>query len=185
MATDDELVVLALMPDDTTRVLFHGYARIPQTDLSPDRQAVTFVAVGVAIKCWNTPIGGRWERNGDKPNSTDQDDRVLTDLPTRFNPAGTGTRVIGGYLPNCTPDNHDVTIQVGQTNEKFPIFLDPNIDRDPDPRTLWNLSKAVRYILAVYNGLPGPLGESSPIDNPDFGELDALLQNRRPKKGQT
>ena len=58
VANDDELVVLALLPDNTTRVLFHGFARVPQTDLSPASQNVTFVAVGVAILCWNTPIGG-------------------------------------------------------------------------------------------------------------------------------
>jgi len=184
VATDDELVVLGLMPDQTTRVLFHGYARVPQTDISAEHQSVTFVAVGVAVKCWNTPIGGRWERNGDNPNSTDQTDQIFTDLPTRFNPAGTGTRVVGGYLPNCTPDNYDITIQVGSSNpeEKFPIFLDPNIDRDPDPRTLWNLSKAVRYILAIWNDLNGGSG-TSPITSPDFTVLDTLLQNRRPKQG--
>jgi len=183
VSTDDELVVLGLMPDGTTRVLFHGYARVPQTDLSPEHQAVTFVAVGVAIKCWNSPIGGRYERNGDQPNSQDEDDQVFTDLPTRFNPAGTGTRVIGGYLPNCTPDNYDVQVQGDQDDEPFPVFLDPNIDRDPDPRTLWNLSKAVRYILAVWNSQSTD-AEPSPIDNPDFSVLDALLQNRRPKGGQ-
>ncbi|HKI21544.1 MAG TPA: hypothetical protein VKA15_26855, partial [Isosphaeraceae bacterium] len=89
----------------------------------------------MAIKCWNSPIGGRYERNGDQPNSQDEDDQVFTDLPTRFNPAGTGTRVIGGYLPNCTPDNYDVQVQGDQDDEPFPVFLDPNIDRDPDPRT--------------------------------------------------
>ncbi len=102
---DDELVVLALMPDTTTRVLFHGFARVPQTDLSPVSQKVTFVAVGVAIVCWNTPVGGRIERNGDDPQNGNN---VQTDLPVRFNPAGTGKRAIGGYIPNCTPDGTDV-----------------------------------------------------------------------------
>jgi hypothetical protein len=51
VANDDELVVLALLPDNTTRVLFHGFARVPQTDLTPASQNVTFVAVGVAILC--------------------------------------------------------------------------------------------------------------------------------------
>ena len=105
VASDDELVVLALLPDSTTRVLFHGFARVPQTDLSPVSQNVTFVAVGVAILCWNTPIGGRVERNADDPQNGAN---VQTDLPVRFNPAGTGTRAVGGYLPNCTPDGYDV-----------------------------------------------------------------------------
>ncbi len=180
VATDDELVVLALMPDDTTRVLFHGFVRVPQTDITPGHQAVTFVAAGVAIRCWDRPIGGRYERNGDKPNSQSQSDQVSTDLPTRFNPSGTGTRVVGGYLPNCTPDNYDVQVLNQATAAPFPVFLDPSIDRDPDPRTLWNLSKAVRYILAVWNNQD----EDSVVANPDFGILDALLQNRRPLEGQ-
>jgi hypothetical protein len=181
VSTDDELVVLGEMPDGTTRVLFHGYARVPQTDLTPESQHVTFVAVGVAIRCWDFPIGDRLDRDGDMPNSTDPKNHVATDMPTRFNPAGTGTRVIGGYLPNCTPDNYDfVPDAQDQPDVKFPCFLDPNIDRDPDPRTLWNLSKATRYILGVWNSQT----EDSVIDNPDFTVLDALLQNRRPLDGQ-
>lgn len=181
VSTDDELVVLGEMPDGTTRVLFHGYARVPQTDLTPESQHVTFVAAGVAIRCWDFPIGDRLDRDGDMPNSTDPKNHVATDMPTRFNPAGTGTRVIGGYLPNCTPDNYDfVPDAQDQPDVKFPCFLDPNIDRDPDPRTLWNLSKAIRYILGVWNSQT----EDSVIDNPDFTVLDALLQNRRPLDGQ-
>ena len=173
VANDDELVVLALLPDNTTRVLFHGFARVPQTDLSPASQNVSFVAVGVAILCWNTPIGGRIERDADNPQSGNN---VQTDLPVRFNPAGIGTRAIGGYLPNCTPDGYDV--DEGGTNP-YPVFLDPNIDRSPDPRSFWGLSKAVRYILANWN--TETLG--SLVDNPDFDALDALLQNRQPLEG--
>jgi hypothetical protein len=89
---------------------------------------------------------------------------------------GSGTRAIGGYLPNCTPDGYDV----GASGESpYPVFLDPNVDRTPDPRTFWGLSKAVRYILANWN--TSTLG--SLVDNPDFGALDALLQNRRPVQG--
>ncbi len=45
--------------------------------------------------------------------------------------------------------------------------------------TFWGLSKAVRYLLANWN--TQALG--SLVDNPDFGVLDALLQNRRPLTG--
>ncbi len=173
VANDDELVVLALLPDNTTRVLFHGFARLPQTDLGPASQHVSFVAVGVAVLCWNTPIGGRIERDADDPQNGNN---VQTDLPVRFNPAGTGTRAIGGYLPNATPDGYDVG---AGGDSPFPVFLDPNIDRSPDPRSFWGLSKAVRYILANWN--TQALG--SLVDNPDFGTLDALLQNRRPLTG--
>ena len=173
VGNDDELVVLALLPDGTTRVLFHGFARIPQTDISPANQGVTFVAVGVAILCWNIPVGGRIERDADDPQNGSN---VQTDLPVRFNPAGTGTRAIGGYLPNCTPDGYDV----GENGTApYPVFLDSSIDRSPDPRTFWGLSKAVRYLLANWNSATS----GSLIANPDFGMLDALLQNRRPLSG--
>ena len=165
--------MLALLTDGTTRVLFHGFARIPQTDLTPATQAVTFVAVGVAIRCWDTPIGGRPQRNGDDPQNGAV---VATGLPFRFNPADNGPRSLGGFLPNCTPDGYDVN-QTG-TNP-YPVFLDPNIDRDPDPRTFWTLSKAIRIILAVCN----PQNGDALVDNPDFGVLDSLLQNRRPLAG--
>ena len=100
-----QLAVLALMPDNTTRVLFHGFARVPQTDVAPSTQNVTFTAVGVSIHCWDTPIGGRVQRDGADPNADDgADSDVETDLPVRFNPSGTGSRSAGGILPNCTPD---------------------------------------------------------------------------------
>lgn len=173
VANEDELVVLALLPDNTTRVLFHGFARVPQTDLSPASQNVSFVAVGVAILCWSTPIGGRIERDADDPQNGNN---VQTDLPVRFNPAGIGTRAIGGYLPNCTPDGYDVDEGGGNP---YPVFLDPNIDRSPDPRSFWGLAKAIRYILANWN----TQAQGSLVDNPDFGVLDTLLQNRRPLTG--
>jgi len=172
----DELVVLALLPDGTTRVLFHGYPRVPQTDVSPASQHVTFVAVGVAVRCWDTPIGGRMQRDGNSPQNGVN---VQTDLPVRFNPAGTGTRAVGGILPNCTPDGYDVN-QGG--DEPYPVFLDSSIDRDPDPRTFWGLSKAVRYILATQNTVLVQ-DEQLLVDNPDFSVLDALLQDRRPLDG--
>jgi hypothetical protein len=131
---------------------------------------VTFVAVGVAILCSNTPIGGRTERDADDPQNGNN---VQTDLPVRFNPARTGTRTIGGYLPNCTLDSYDV----GAGGESlYPVFLDPKVDRAPDPRTFCGLSKAVRYIFANWN--TPTLGSIE--GNPDFGALDSLLQNRRP-----
>lgn len=166
----DELAVLGSFPDGSTPVLFHGLARLPQTDLEADRQEVSFTAVGVGIRCFNAPIGGRPQRDADDPQSGAV---VNTSLPFRMNPADDGPRSIGGFLPNCTPAGWDV----GQGgNTPYPVFLDPRIDRDPDPRTFWNLSKAARAILAQYNA-------GSPVANPDFGALDALLQNRRPLDG--
>ena len=176
VTTGTELVVLGSMPDGTAAILFHGFARVPQTDMSPATQHVTFVAVGVAIRCWDTPIGGRLQRDADDPQNGEN---IQTDLPVRFNPSGTGTRTIGGILPNCTPDNYDVNR--GGENP-YPVFLDSSIDRSPDPRTFWGLSKAVRYILGRQNTIRKRNGDLL-VDNPDFGVLDSLLQDRRPQDG--
>jgi len=182
-----QLAVLALLPDGTTRVLFHGFPRVPQTDVTPANQHVTFVAVGVAVRAWDMPIGVRIQRAGDDPQAVKgKDSDIATDLPVRFNPAGTGTRSVGGILPNCTPDGYDVEVayspQGGDPDNPYPVFLDSSIDRSPDPRTLWNLSKVVRYILATQNTGTDPNGDLW-VANPDFGPLDALLQNRRPLDG--
>jgi hypothetical protein len=175
---DMQIVVLALMQDQTTRVLFHGFARVPQTDIAPGAQHVTFTAVGVAVRCYDTPIGGRRQRSGVLPESNSV--YIDTGLPTRFNPAGTSTRSIGGILPNCTPADKD---EIDSPAGGYPIFLDSSLDRNPDPRTLWDLSKVARYVLAVHNIDEDPAGNLW-VDNPDFGVLDSLLQNRQPNNGQ-
>jgi hypothetical protein len=159
---DDRIVVLGTTPSSRNRVLFDGFAQVPEVELSPASQRVSFIAVGVAIRCWDQPIGGRYQRHGDDPQSGAV---VSVDLPTRFNPDGN---------PNCTPDGYDVGASAPTTS--YPVFLDPAIDRQPDPRTYWTLGKFVRYILATYN-------DGRYVKNPDFSRLDALLQVRAPRDG--
>jgi hypothetical protein len=159
---DDRLVVLATAPSGGVRVLFDGFAQVPEVELSESSQRIAFLAVGVAIRCWDSPIGGRYERHADDPKNGKT---VSVDLPTRFNPDG---------QPNCTPDSYDVNESTSATS--YPVFLDPRIDRQPDPRTYWTLGKFVRYILSVQN-------DGSYIQNPDFTQLDALLQARAPLAG--
>src|SRR5271165_3888780 len=93
---DDRLVVLATAPSGGNRVLFDGFAQVPQVELSASSQRVSFLAVGVSIRCWDSPIGGRYERHADDPKNGKT---VSIDRPTRFNPDG---------QPNCTPDGYDV-----------------------------------------------------------------------------
>ncbi|WP_165253774.1 hypothetical protein, partial [Paludisphaera soli] len=156
---DERLVVLATTRDGDAHVLFDGFAQSPQVDLTPQSQRVSFVAVGVASRCWDEPIGGRLQRHADDPRHGES---VLVDLPSRFNPDG---------KPNCTPDGYDV--EQADASTRHPVFLDPDVDRDPDPRTFWTLGKFARYILGVYN-------DESYVHNPDFDRLDALLQSRGP-----
>jgi hypothetical protein len=159
---DERLVVLATSPSGRLRVLFDGFAQVPEVDLSPDDQRVEFLAVGVAVRCWDTPIGGRFERNADDPQAGKV---VSVDLPTRFNPEG---------RPNCTPDGYDVNASRRSTS--YPVFLDPGLDRQSDPRTYWTLGKFTRYLLATCN-------DGTCVQNPDFTQLDALLKTRAPRDG--
>jgi len=159
---DDRLVVMATSPSGARRLLFDGFAQSPQVDLTPRTQRVGFLALGAAVRCWDLPIGGRRQRNADDPTDGDV---VSVELPSRFNPDG---------LPNCTPDGADVDRD--DASSSYPVFLDPNIDRDPDPRTFWTLGKFARYILSVYN-------DQAYVNNPDFERLDALLQSRPPLGG--
>ncbi|MFO0892145.1 MAG: hypothetical protein U0790_23780 [Isosphaeraceae bacterium] len=159
---DDRLVVLATAPSGRRKVLFDGFAQTPGVDLRPDALAVTFHATGVAVRCWDSPIGGRSQRNADDPHLGAV---VAVDLPSRFNPDG---------RPNCTPDGCDVN--AAAPSRRYPVVLDPDLDRLPDPRTYWTLGKFVRYILATYN-------DEKYVKNPDFTRLDALLQARAPRAG--
>ena len=135
--TDERLVVLASGPSGRGRVLFDGFVQAPRVDLTPTAQELTFLGVGAAIRCWDNPIGGRLQRHGDDPQTGAV---VSVDLPTRFNPDG---------QPNCTPDGHDVN--PNDPTQSYPVFLDQDLDRQPDPRTFWTLGKFVRYILGVHN----------------------------------
>jgi hypothetical protein len=159
---DDRLVVLATAPTGCERVLFDGFAQVPELEIGPGAQQVSFLAVGVAARCWDSPIGGRWQRHADDPN---QGAVVSVDLPSRFNPDG---------RPNCTPDAYDVNSS--DPARRYPVFLDPDLERQPDPRTFWTLGKFARYILATYN-------DELYVKNPDFSQLDALLQVRAPRPG--
>lgn len=159
---DDRLVVLAVTPSGSLRVLFDGFAQSPQVDLTPRSQRVGFLALGAAVRCWDEPIGGRLQRHADDPF---HGDAAAIELPTRFNPDG---------KPNCTPDGFDVESAGAST--RFPVFLDPDLDRDPDPRSHWTLGKFVRHILGVYN-------DQKYVRNPDFDQIDALLRSRAPAPG--
>ena len=187
--TSDELAVIASMPTGTPKVLFHGYARVPQVDVSPQTQSVTFVATGIASLAYDKPLGSRPQRNGDDPFAGKV---VDVDLPWRFNPAGDGPTSVGGVIPNCTPDGYDVG-EAQSSPTPYPVFLDPiaNInadvlssgDGDDGLPVLWDLSRLARTILATQNAAPSPSTGVSYVQNPDFEDLETLLQNRQPLPG--
>ncbi len=151
---DDRLVVLTFDPEGNPEALFDGFAQVPELGLAPDREQVTFLAVGVAIREWDTPIGGALLRNADSPATVSD---LATDIVVRFNPQG---------LPNSTPENADAVDDQGNS---FPTFLDPLVVRDPDPRRLWTLPMAIRYLCFTQNP------DQTYVTNPGGSLLDQLL----------
>jgi hypothetical protein len=179
----DELVVLAVDSEGNYRVRWHGFAKVPQVDLDPSSQVVSFTGSSVAERLWDTVIAGRTQRNGDTPTtpSDSNDPSTLpfqTDLETRFNPDDHG---------NCIPDDSDETFTDEDGNEfDYPVFFDPALFQNPGGppdtiyqpvATFWTLGKMVRYLLAVYNK------QQQWLTNPDFSVLDVLLSNRAPNGG--
>ena len=116
---DERLVVMKFNPDGSSSPIFDGFAQVPELSLSPSQELVTFLAYGVAVREWDTPIGGALMRNADDPLTVED---VETDLPTYFN--------LGGQ-PNATPESADATDGAGNT---YPTFLDSLVIRGPDLR---------------------------------------------------
>jgi hypothetical protein len=161
---DERLVVMKFDPDGSSSPIFDGFAQVPELSLSPSRELVTFLAYGVEVREWDTPIGGALMRNAEDPLTVED---VETDLPTYFN--------IGGQ-PNATPESADATDGAGNT---YPTFLDSLVIRGPDLRRKWTLPMAVRYLCCRQNS------DEMYVANPAGDLLDTLLDSRSPLTGVT
>ena len=159
---DDRLVVFTTNADGSPRALFDGFAQVPELNLSPTSETVTFLAYGVAIRAWDTPIGGALMRNADAPTTVAD---VATDVESHLNPEGD---------PNATPLGAEATDSFGNTD---PTFLDPRIVRASEVRRPWTLSMAARYLCFHENAA------QAYVKNPDGTALDSLLDSRAPKSG--
>ena len=159
---DERLVVRKLNPDGSSLPLFDGFAQVPELTLSSTQELVTFVAYGVAVREWDTPIGGALARHADAPATVDD---VETDLETYFNRRGE---------PNATPKGADA---VDASRNKYPTFLDPLVVRQPDVRRHWTLPMATRYLCFRHNP------DQTWVRNPDGDLLDSLLDGRKPIAG--
>ena len=156
---DDRLVVFATNADGSPQALFDGFAQVPELDLSPTTELVTFLAYGAAIRAWDMPIGGALMRHADTPTTVAD---VTTNLETHFNPEGE---------PNATPSGADAVDGYGNT---YPTFLDPLVVRPADIRRPWTLPMAARYLCFHHNP------DQAYIKNPDGSLLDSLLDSRSP-----
>jgi hypothetical protein len=171
---------MAQNPDGSPMILFDGFAQVPQVDVTPQSQRVTFTAIGVAVREWDSPISGRVQRHSNPAGlqDTSGDSDVQIDLPCRFNPSDTDVGSRGGYLPNRTPDGADTVQSIGEISLDHPVFLDPGIERFPDPRAYWSLSDAIKYLLAECNG------SQTYASYPTLDSLDDLLEVKSPPSGQ-
>ncbi len=177
-ANDDQVVVLASMPDGQPHCLFHGYAQAPQLDLEPRGQQVTFVGYGAAIRCWDNVIDFRRQRNNNALANDDSGEGTFVDIlvPTHFNPQRQGN-MIPTDAPKEVLGNDEESESDEGTNE-YPIFTDDALwkyykDAGTDQPALWTLSGFATYILAVYN-------DENDVTNPTFESLVGLLDSRVP-----
>lgn len=172
---DTRLVVMAIEPDGSDKgdspditVLFDGFAQIPEVALSSGSQAVTFQALGVSVRLWDKPIKGALYQDADDPDGPNKP--VKTHLPVRFNPSD-GDHAI---QPNRVPDGYRI---IGNGDNDYPIFLDPGIARDPDPRKNWTLADAVQYL--IWQGNP----DEKYVQNGETNDLSEFLVAFKPKQG--
>jgi hypothetical protein len=179
VGADDRVVALAQNPDGSVQVFFDGFAQVPQADVSPQTERVTFAAVGVAARAWDYPIIGRVERDADSPKISSGEFDVRTDLPARFNPADQRPGAMGGILGNSTPNaNATINNEIGN----YPVFIEPLlIERESitgdDLVAPWYIADALKYLLAV------EAGEEEWVRWPNFATLDQLLNAKYPPPG--
>jgi hypothetical protein len=181
---DDRLVVLTQGAPTGTGdppvpiVLFDGFAQIPQTDVSAQSQSVTFIAQGVAIRLWDSPITGRTQRDASNAADTSGDSDVPVQLPCRFNPSDTSIGSQGGYIGNCvaTADYSEIP----DSDDTYPVFLDPLvIERGENDTSYWFVSDALAYLFTVEES-PQDSGGSPYVIYPTLDSLKALLSSYAP-----
>ena len=208
LGVDERIVVTTIDPPMSGStaiqytVLFDGTCQVPQMDASGDTEQVTFQAVGIEMRCWETPVGQATFRSG--PDLTVDDGSA--DVPdlrtTRFNPDGWANATAlgfwsGGEDPADEDEEEDGDPEegggkggeddepgedmsdVGPTDKLYPVFMRTPTDgiRDRKYFQLWTLSMVVRYLLSVYNE------KEEFVKNPLFGTLTAILDSFEAKDG--
>src|SRR5438128_1667948 len=68
----------------------------------------------------------------------------------RINTADASVGDDEGLLPNKCADGTET--ETGDSDgDVYAVFVDPGIQRDPDPRAYWAVQDALQYLLARYN----------------------------------
>jgi hypothetical protein len=160
----DRVAVQAVRPDGVGEWIFDGFVLAFTLRFDRAAENVLMGAVGVAKRCWDTPVGGALMRQCDKPETPVD---VPTDLVAQLNPRGRA---------NATPSTGDA----GSGDSTYATFLDPDVSgTDANgkdyPRT-FDLPMGVGHLVYVNN-------DGSFVTNPKRADLDALLVARNPIAG--
>lgn len=148
------------LPDLGPRMIFDGFAELPQVDLSGEAESATFTAKGTPIRCWDEVIEYAPFRDVNQHNTEGK----TTDLEFmgvwRFNPESVGNRTLA-----------DVDEFDGEPHA-YPVFLD---HRAPSSRRQrWDLAGAARA-LCWFNNFNEDF-----VKNPTSAEMEGLLVARVP-----
>ena len=181
--TDDRLVVYTEIagssPDEDPQkiVLFDGFAQVPQADVAGGGQSVTFVALSVAVRLWDSPIIGRMQRDADKADTTDKSSDYFVDLPCRFNPSDQSVGDYGGYVGNSVgADEFTDDPDIGE----YPVFIEPLIVEGHTAETnYWFLSDTIKYLIAVQPS-PEDAAQKPYVEYPTLDSLDDILGTYAP-----
>lgn len=168
--TGDRVVIEACDPAGSWHPIFDGFAYGFELQAEGHGEAANVTCVGVASKCYNTPVGGAIYRPG--PDYDDKDKYVTTDVVAHFNPRGEGNRLPDAFQP------------MGNASKYCPLFVDvgakmPDPD-DPDTKhtpSTWGVHEAAAYILYTSN-------DQTFVANPLRADIDEHLQAHVPKTGQ-
>lgn len=168
---DDRVKVVGFTSRGEPRVLFDGFAHLPELHLADNREIVTVEASSVAIRCYDDVIVDSVQRHATQDLHSDPEANATTSIPCRFNANGDGNATL--------EDEHDaVNGEARGGAESYPVFLDPAFltdDNHPEPGKKprkWTLPMAVRYLLSVGN----PTEDY--VYNPSFDDVDELLTTR-------
>jgi hypothetical protein len=172
-AAGDRICVATIDAEDRVEFLFDGIVSTPGVQLAPNGYGLPFEARGIAITCWDQPLGGAIVRDASYAGESTPDFReaVQTELDWRVNPDG---------LPNCAATD---VLADDDPDRAFPPFVDHKANVPDTRRVRWTLGRLTRYLL--YSGEYAYAVENRPVELPGPGGIDALLESRKPKRGDT
>jgi hypothetical protein len=160
VAQDDRLVVMGYTDGGDPRIMHDGFAQAPRGKTNPTDLEIKFYTMGTPVRCSDTPVFGRLERNADDPEAGNI---KLINVPVIFNPDGMANATDEGY-DGALPWDADTTT---------PVFLDHFVCKARGIGRKWSLAMVVHYLLATYN-------DQTWVDYPALATLDTLFDGIKP-----